>query len=176
MGANDLDKREKGTVVFATLFLLLAIFMAVYVPTSWGKRYDKAKSQLAAKKSELQLAQLDKIDEEARVHSQQQLLELLDARPASFGLFPYINGVVSEVGLSERAKLGNSQSARNRKKWPKHPMVELELNGVSLEELVNLLYKVRSSKNLVNIYQMETEPATRDKGLRCEITFVSVKV
>ena len=81
---------------------------------------------------------------------------------------------MGEAGLSARAKLGNDQSARNKKEWPKHPMVELELTGVSLNEVVELLYKVRSSKNLVSIYKLEMEPAVRDKGLRCEITFVSI--
>ncbi|MCF6283818.1 MAG: hypothetical protein L3K26_01310 [Candidatus Hydrogenedentes bacterium] len=176
MGANDLDKREKGTVIFAALFLVLALFMAFYVPNSWGKRYKAAKAQLAQKEQELQLARLDKITEEERVHSQQLLLEQLEARGSTFSLFPFVNSMVSEAGLSERAKLGNATSARNRRKWPKHPMVELELTGVSLEEVVDLLYKIRSSKNLVSIYTLEMEPAVRDKGLRCEITFVSVKV
>ena len=176
MGANDLDKREKGTVIFAALFLVLALFMAFYVPNSWGKRYKAAKAKLAQKEQELQLARLDKITEEERVHSQQQLLEQLEARGATFSLFPFVNGVVSEVGLSDRAKLANAKSARTRKKWPKHPMVDLELNGVSLKEVVDLLYKIRSSKNLVTVYTLEMEPAVRDKGLRCEITFVSVKV
>ena len=174
MGANDLDTREKGTVVFAVLFLVLALFMAVYVPNSWGKRYKAAKAQLSQKKQELQLAQLDKLTEQERVRSQQLLLEQLDARGAGFSLFPFINSMVGEAGLSARAKLGNDQSARNKKEWPKHPMVELELTGVSLNEVVELLYKVRSSKNLVSIYKLEMEPAVRDKGLRCEITFVSI--
>jgi len=174
MGTNDLDTREKGTLVFAALFLALTLFMAVYVPNTWGKRHAAAQSQLNQKKQELQLAQVEKLAEEARVASQQQLLELLDARGASFSLFPFINGMVSEAGLSERAKLGNDQSARNRQQWPKHPMVELELNGVSLDELVDLLYKIRSSNNLVSIFKMEMEPAVRDRGLRCTITFVSI--
>ena len=176
MGANELDKREKGTVMFAALFCVLALFMAYYVPNSWGKKYNAAKSQLAQKQQELQLVQVDKLAEEERVLSQQQLLTQLNARGSSFSLFPFINGMVSDAGLSERAKLGNDQSARNRKQWPRHPMVELELTGVSLDEVVELLYKIRSSDNLVTIYQMEMEPAVRDRGLRCEITFVSVKV
>lgn len=174
MGANDLDTRDKGTVAFAILFLVLAVFMAVYVPNSWGKRYTAAKSQLAQKKQELQLAQLDKMTELERVRSQQQLLEQLNARGAGFSLFPFINSMVGEAGLSERAKLGNDQSSRNKKQWPKHPMVELELNGVSLNEVVDLLFKIRSSQNLVSIYKLEMEPAVRDRGLRCEITFVSI--
>tara|TARA_R110001592_G_scaffold40108_6_gene131914 strand:+ start:290 stop:820 length:531 start_codon:yes stop_codon:yes gene_type:complete len=174
MGVNDLDSREKGTVAFAVLFLLLAIFMAFYVPNSWGKRFQSAKADMTLKTQELQLAELERIAELERVSSQQQLLEQLNARGSTFSLFPFINGMVSEAGLSERAKLGNDQNSRNKKQWPKHPMVELELNGVSLTEVIDLLFKIRASKNLVTIYKMEMEPAVRDRGLRCEITFVSV--
>ena len=176
MGTNDLDSREKGTLIFAVLFLLLAVFMAFYVPNSWGKRYKAAKSLMKQKQGELQLAQVDKLTEEERVRSQQELLQLLEARGAGFDLFSFVSGVMQETGLGERGKLGTDQSARNRKQWPRHPMVELELTGVSLEEVVGLLYKIRSSNNLVAVYKMEMEPAIRDKGLRCEITFVSVKV
>ncbi len=49
MGTSDLDKRDKGTLFFAGLFVLLALFMAVYVPSSLGKRYKSAKGQLAQK-------------------------------------------------------------------------------------------------------------------------------
>lgn len=174
MGMNDLDGREKGTLVFAVLFLILAIFMAVYVPGTWGKKYKDARNLLRQKQQELQLAQLDKLAEEERVRSQQQLLEQLNARGGNFSLFPFVNSMVNEAGLSDRAKLGNDQSARNRNQWPRHPMVELELTGVSLTDIVDLLYKIRGSKNLVAIYKMELEPAVRDRGLRCEITFVSV--
>ena len=176
MATNDLDTREKGMVIFATLFLLLALFMAVYVPTSWGKRYQDAKKEVTQQTEALQLARLVKLEEEQRVESQQQLLEQLNARSPSFDLFPFVSTVVEEVGLRNRAKLGNDQSARNRQQWPKHPMVELELTGVSLKEVVDLLYKIRESKNLVSVYKMEMEPAVRSQGLRCEITLVSVKV
>lgn len=174
MGANDLDKRDKGTLLFAGLFLLLALFMAVYVPMSLGKRYSAAKDQLEQKQQELQLARLDLLAEEDRVRRQEKLLAVLNARDPRFDLFSFVNGALKETKLNDRAKLEIAPTTRNSS--PNHPMVELELTGVSLEEVIELFYKVGGSKNLIAVHKMAIEPAVRNRGLKCEVTFVTLKV
>lgn len=174
MAMSDLDKRDKSTLFFAGLFVLLALFMVFYVPNSWGRRYQEARAELTQKHQELQLAQLEKLEEEERVKSQEELLAILNARDPRFDLFPFINRVVEENGLTDRAKLENGRRPRGLSN--NHPLVELELSGVSLEELIGFLYKIRSSNSLVAIYTMDVEPELREQGLRCKITFISVKV
>lgn len=174
MGLNELDKRERGTVFFAVLFLLLAVFMLFYVPGTWGKRYQQARERVTQKQQELQLAQLEKLEEEERVQRQEKMLAILNARDPRFDLFSFINRVVGEAGLKERARLENGRRPRGFSE--KHPLVDLELTGVSLEELIDLLHAVRNSNNLVAVYKMDLEPVTKQQGLHCEITFVSVTV
>jgi len=174
MGLNDLDKRERGTVFFAALFLLLAAFMLFYVPGTWGNRFQQAKQRVAEKQQELQLAQLEKMEEVERVERQESMLAILNARDPRFDLFSFINRSVGEAGLKERARLENGRRPRGFSE--KHPLVDLELTGVSLEELVNFLHAVRNSNNLVAVYKMALEPTPREQGLRCEITFVTVTV
>lgn len=174
MGASDLDKRDRGTLFFAGLFVLLALFMAVYVPASLGKRYKSAKGQLAQKQQELQLAQLDLLAEQDRVQSQEKLLAVLNARDPRFDLFSFVNGALKDTKLSDRAKLEIAPTTRNSS--PNHPMVDLELTGVSLEELIELFYKVGGSNNLIAVHKMTIEPAVRDRGLKCEVVFVTLKV
>lgn len=172
MGMNELDKRERGTIFFAVLFLLLALFMLFYVPNSWGKRYKDAKQSVAQKQQELKLKQLEKIEEEERVQRQEQMLQILQAREPRFNLFSFITRVVGETGLRERAVVQDARRPRDLSE--KHPLVDLELTGVSLQELIDLLYAVRKSNNLVAIYKMEVSPVVREQGLQAEITFVSV--
>ena len=97
MGMNDLDKRERGTIFFAVLFLLLAVFMLFYVPNSWGKRYQQAKQRLAQKQQELQLAQLEKLEEEERVQRQEKMLAILNARDPRFDP----DNLVREINLTD---------------------------------------------------------------------------
>lgn len=175
MGANELDKRDKGTLLFAALFVLLALFMAVYVPSTLGKRYRAAQGQLTQKQQELQLAQLELLAEQDRVQRQEKLLAVLNARDPRFDLFSFVNGAVKDAGLSTRAKLEIATPNR-RTASPNHPMVDLALTGVSLEELIELFYKVGGSKNLIAVQKMNIEPAVKDRGLKCEITFVTLKV
>lgn len=175
MGASDLDKRDKGTLLFAGLFVLLALFMAVYVPTSLGKRYTSAQGQLTQKQQELQLAQLELLTEQDRVQSQEKLLAVLNARDPRFDLFSFVNGALKEAKLNDRAKL-EIAATNTRTASPNHPMVELEMTGVSLEELIELFYKVGGSNNLIAVHKMNIEPAVKDRGLKCEITFVTLKV
>lgn len=174
MGANDLDKRDKGTLFFAGLFVLLALFMAVYVPSSLGARYKSAKSQLAEKRQELQLAQLDLLSEQDRVQSQEKLLAVLNARDPRFDLFSFVNNALKDGKLSDRAKLEIAPATRNSS--PNHPMVRLDMNGVSLEELVEFFYKVGGSNNLIAVNKMSVKPALKDRGLSCEVVFVTLKV
>ncbi|MBX3180262.1 MAG: hypothetical protein KF886_23170 [Candidatus Hydrogenedentes bacterium] len=174
MGMNDLDRRERGTLFFAALFLLLAVFMLFYVPKNWGSRHQQARQQFAQAQQDLQLARLQKAEEELRVESQEELLRVLNARDPRFDLFPFINRMVTETGLSDRARLENGRRPRGLSE--NHPLVDLKLAGVSLEELTDLLHKVRGSNSLVAVYRMEIRPMLREQGLECDITFVSVKV
>jgi hypothetical protein len=174
MGLNDLDKRERGSVILAIIFLLLALSMLFVVPNTLGKRYQQARQRLADKQQELQLAQLTKLEEEERVRSQEQLLRILEARDPQFGLFPFVNRMVTETGLGDRAVLKDGRRPRGLSE--NHPLVDLQMSGVSLEELIELLYKIRGSNSLVAVYKMEVRPMVREQGLECDITFVSVKV
>jgi hypothetical protein len=175
MGANELDQRDKVTLLFAGLFLVLALFMAVYVPTSLGKRYKDAQGQLSQKQQELQLAQMSLLAEQDRVQSQEKLLAVLNARDPRFDLFSFVNGALKETKLNDRAKLEIAGS-KSRTASPNHPMVELELAGVSLEELIELFYKVGGSNKLIAVHKMSIEPAAKGRGLNCEVTFVTLKV
>jgi len=175
MGTSDLDKRDKGTLLFAGLFVLLALFMAVYVPSTLGKRYRAAQGQLTQKQQELQLARLDLLAEKDRVQRQEKLLAVLNARDPRFDLFSFVNGALKDTALNDRAKLEIAAPNR-RTASPNHPMVDLELTGISLEELIELFYKVGGSKNLIAVQKMNIEPAVKDRGLKCEISFVTLKV
>lgn len=174
MATSDLDKRDKATLLFAAIFMLLALFMAIYVPGTLGKRHQSARAQLEQKEQELQLAQLDLMAEQERVQRQEKLLAILNARDPRFDLFSYVNAAIKEAGLTDRAKLQIAPTTRSSS--PRHPMVELELTSVSLAEVIELFYKVGGSNNLIGVHKMTLEPAEREKGLQCEVTFVTLKV
>jgi hypothetical protein len=53
-------------------------------------------------------------------------------------------------------------------------MLQLKLNGISLQELIDFLHKIYTSKNLVVVYRVESlKPTPDNKGLDYNVVFMS---
>jgi len=169
-----LDPRDRLGLIAGGAAVLLVVALLVYIPLGPRQRYLQSERILAEVRQQLVLTQALKADEEARLRSQQRLMELLDARPKDFDFYSYVTGVLSKTKLTERSQVDNY---RTRRSSPKQPMVSVKLQGVSLEELVNFLYEIYSSGNLVVVHKMDRlQPADNLKGLDCDLTLATVKV
>lgn len=169
-----LDPRERLGLIAAGSAVLLVIALLLYIPLGPRKQYLQSERILTDARQQLALTQRLKADEEARLRSQERLMELLDARQKDFDFYSYVTGVLSKTKLTERSQVDNY---RTRRSSPKQPMVSVKLQGVSLEELVNFLHEIYSSGNLVVVHKMDRlQPAGNLKGLDCDLTLATVKV
>ncbi len=168
----NLDVREKFALGLGLLALLLVIALAVYVPLGPRKGYLASEKELASLRSELELQILFKMEEAARLEKQKALMEKLEVRPAGFSLFTHVDNLLTGTGLRGRAQL---EQFRPRDASPRQPMVQLRLQGVSLEELVDFLHRIYEGNNLIAAYKMDyLRPSPTEKGLDCDITFVTL--
>ena len=169
-----LDRGEKLALVFAALTALLALGLLFYIPTGPKAKHEASIQDLAQLREELRLTRLLTIDEEQRLRDQEKIVERLEARPPTFDFFAFINRILQVAELQGRATLDNYQT---RDISPKQPMVQLELSGVNLEELVEFFHQIYSKKNLVAVYQVNRlRPAPNGRGLNCEFILVTVNV
>lgn len=169
-----LDLREQLGLVAGLAAFTLVIMLLIYVPSGPMEDYTRTQSNLRQLRNELRLTRIMKAEEQDRLASQEKLMERLAARPTGFNFFSFVNSVLAQKGLTERAELENYRRPANS---AKQPMVELTLDGVSLEELVDFLHALYSSKNLVVLYKLDhIEPAGNERGLSCRMVLATIKL
>jgi len=169
----QLTPRERIGLAGIVSVILLVIGLAFYVPLGPKKRYAAAEAALDSAREELQMTELLKIDEEERLEGQKRLMRRLEQRDKSFNLFGFINDQLSSAGLSDRAQ---TKKLTRRNLSDKQPLVNVEIDEVSLEELITFLHNVYKANNLVAIYDVRRiTPARSNKGLNCEFTFITIE-
>jgi len=155
--------------------VIFVIFMALFIYTGPWKKYKQAESQLDELKQ--RVAQLNdaKKSESARLQGQEQVTAQLRERKPDFDLWSFMNGLLTETNLKNRANLENAKPrGEKREALTEVAMVQLRLTGVTLGELVDLLHKVYASKDLIVLYRMDhLRTAGDNKGLDCDLTFMT---
>ncbi len=171
----NLDRRELVSLACGAVALLLVLFLAVYIPAGPKKDYEDSVAELDSLRSQLKLTKQLEREEEQRIAAQERLAEMLKERDASFDLFSFVEEVLRRTALREHATLDNETSSRRVS--AKQPMVKLEFDGVSLQELVGFLHELYASENLVAVYRVDRlEPKANKRGLECRMTLVTLKV
>lgn len=168
----NLDLKEKMALSLGVMASCLVLLLAVYVPAGPRKWYAASEQELVTLTQELQLQALFRQEEAERLNKQKALMEKLAERPGDFSLFTYVDNLLTSTGLRGRAQL---EQYKPRNISAKQPMVQLRLQGVGFEELVDFLFKIYSGNNLIAVYKMDyLRPAPTEKGLDCDITFVTL--
>lgn len=171
-----MNPNQRGRIgsYFALLVLLLVFILAVYIPWGPRKNYLRSAENVKDLRNELILAQGSLQEEQVRLKEQEQLMQILDKRDKSFDLFSFVNNLLKETNLISRARLENYRTSRTS---PKQPMVQLQIDGVNLQELIDFLHKVYASGNAVVVYEMERlQAAKNNNGLECYMKLMTVKL
>lgn len=168
----NLESGERIGLIFGSLTLLMVVALLVYIPSGPRKQYELARQDLNNAHQELRNAKLIKLSEEQRLLQQEQLMERLESRDAGFDFMAFMDRRLRDADLVTRAQLSYLPRARNTP--DNQPMVQLRLEGVALTELIDFLYAVYDSKNLVALHRMDVKPAANNRGLSCTLTFVTI--
>ena len=170
----NLDPKERMSLYVGLLALVVVIGLALYIPAGPKDNFERSRARLANLENDLQLALLTKIDEEARLESQEALMERVRERPANFELLTFIDRMLIESGLKDRAQLSYFRGARA---MDEQPMVDLRLSNVGLSELLNFFHAMYDSGNLVAMHKLDSlRPANNRQGLDCVMTLATLKL
>ena len=153
------------------------VFMIVFIKLVPMKRYNESEIKLIAQRSEVAKLQAEKESEQTRMRNQEQIMARLRERKAGFDLWSFVNTTLTETKLKDRANLEAYKPRSDRRTTAEDvSMVQLRLTGVTLAELVDFLYKVYASNELVVMYRLEYLRASNDnKGLECNVVFLTPK-
>ncbi len=169
-------QQDRLSFIMTATAVALVVFMIVFIPINPLKRYRRSVSNLESTQQKLESEVMLRDAHLERLRDQEILMKRLNERQPNFDLFSYVNSVLAEENLRDEraslrkvpAKLDKTGDVSNQV-----TMVKLDLTGVSLKELANVLHKVYASNNLVVVYRMTLNPDNRSKGLQCVITFLS---
>ena len=171
-----LDKREVTGLLFGLFACLLVVALLSYIPVGPRKKYLQSEVDLKSAQKQIKLNYQLKNDAEKESRQQEKIIEMLTARPENFDLFTYLTKTLEVSGLTDKAKLRNyaSKAVSNSSA---QPMVEVSLDGVSLEDVVKFLHEMYKNKQVVAMYKMDKlGPAKKGAGLECQIVFATVKL
>ena len=173
-------RKSSPEVTISIVAVAFVVFMAIFIYTGPLKRYRMSESELADLRRQVNALGKDRQVEEARLQRQEALMARLKERKPNFDLWSFMNTILTETKLKDRANLENYKP---RGDWRSGreisgdvTMMQLKLNGVTLKELVDLLHKIYASNDLVVMYRLEyLRAAGEDKGLDCSVVFLTPK-
>jgi type II secretory pathway component PulM len=168
MAIRNLEQREKWVLGGAAAVLLfLGGYLALEKPI---KEYERSKRTVADAKQALAQVQLWH-DEIMAIRASQDAVRAEIGKQRNFNLYSHVNSTVRKHQLTDRSETRQGGSRRTQKEIVQ---VTLSLNGVSLEELVNLLHDIYREGNLVVVQRLaHLRPSADQKGLDCSIDFVA---
>lgn len=173
MSSLKLDPRDRLSVLLALLAVTLVLCGLMLIPAGPLRKYRESKAKVESLESSLKQVQLLRIDEMQRVESEKWIKEALEKRGGGFSLFTFLSEAVKQHGLDGRARLQNQNAPRGLENVE---MINMNAQGVKLEELVNFLHAIYASNKLIVVYNMNfLGPMQDGKGLECRITFLTPK-
>lgn len=175
MNEQETRKQDRLSFILTATAVALVVFMIVFIPINPLRKYKRSALNLETTRQELDSAVMVRDAHLERLRNQEILMKRLNERRPNFDLWSFVNSVLAEESLRERANLRKVAAKLDKSGdvSDQVTMVELGLTGVTLKELTNVLHKVYSSNNLIVVFRMLLRPENNNKGLVCEITFLS---
>lgn len=170
MHVPNLEKRERIVLAAgAAAVIAVLVYMVVTGPL---EAYENSKIQVAQARQRLVQAQALAREVQAAQLHREAISKLMAVRGPSYNLFTTINRAVQIAGVADRAVTASLPA-----EIASASAVKLTLTGVSMEELVNLLYDIYSKDSLVVLHRLDHLRASLDgKGLQCEVVFITPRL
>lgn len=175
MNGQESKKQDRLSFIFAATAVALVVFMLIFIPLNPLRKYRRSAAQVQTRRDEVAALVQVRDTHLERLRNQEILMKRLNDRPPNFRLWSSIIGVLDEERLRDKANLTEVAPKLDKSgaTSTQVTMVELELTGVTLKELTNILHKVYSGNNLIVVYRMLLRPSNDDRGLECKVTFLT---
>lgn len=159
----SLNRREKivvaGAAVFLTVFLLFQLLISPLL-----HRKERLSLVISSKLSALEEIQALEIEYRSLQGRSDLAKASLDRRSKDFSLFSFLDGLNGEVDI--RGNVPNMKPSTSLQKDTnlKVSTVELKLQAVTLEQLVQYLYKIEYSGNNLSVRRMTISETENQAG------------
>lgn len=157
-----LAKREKYTVAVAAcliggFFLFQSLIAPFFDKRAWLQRGIQVKEE--------EQAEILKLSAEYKnlQKGSQNMERLLTRRDKAFTLFTFLEKAAGDCGIKERINYMKPSSSKGTGSY-KEAMVEMKLEGITLNQLTDYLYRVESPENIVSIRRISVKESAKQSG------------
>jgi len=164
-----LDRKQMTYVFFGGLFLVALLFYFVVISPGFSKQKTLERS-IARKKAELvKITDLNRTWESFK-RDRSDVESALKTRGDLFSLLSFLEGVTREVGIDKNIQYIKPVTFPPSEGPFRPEGIELSLENMGMEQLVNFLYKVEHTGNLLYVKRIKILKATRGTSSTLKVT------
>ena len=157
-----LAKREKYLVSFAaSAIAIFLIFQFLIFPFF----EERKRIQRGIRAREDGLKEMVRLGAEYQIHKKgfQGIKQILARREKGFTLFSFLEKAAGESELKGHIKYMKPSDSKGTGPY-KESMVEMKLEGITLNQLVGYLYRIESPENVVSIKRISIQENKKESG------------
>lgn len=177
MNNIQLSRNEQIGIVLAAVAVMAVIFLGLYTFAGPRRAYAKSQADVVGLVDQLSSFRSLKQQEEQRLARQETLMKVLAARPAGFNLFSFVDETIGKLEMRGFANTTNAPRGRDAKA-DKLDLVQLELRGVGLKQILDVLHALYASNNLIAVQRMDRlapSKTNEGQGLDCTLILATLK-
>lgn len=166
--AGRLQPRERMVLLLGGIGVV--VIAAYGISQGPYQKYVRSKEDVLDARERLKLAQIIQQSVQREQEKQKEFLTKLGSA-SDFNLWNEIDKAVKDLKLGTRCSM---RSNRAGSRGQDGTSVDVTLDGVSNQELVELLHRIYDTGKIVLLREMQSLKPTADKkGLYCRMTFVA---
>ncbi|HHE74348.1 MAG TPA: hypothetical protein ENL37_04590 [Desulfobacteraceae bacterium] len=86
-------------------------------------------------------------------------------RQRGFTLFSFLDKLAGQVGIKERITYMKPSSKKQKDTSFRLSLVEMKLNGISMEQITRFLYRIETSQNMIHVRRLSLNKKEEKGGL-----------
>ena len=165
-----LGRRERITLFVGIPLLFLGLLYKLFLAPSLDELH-RLNNVVARKQDELRKVER-LVEEQAKLETDiREMKKGMEARGGTFNLFGFINSTASELKMKDRCGVDLKPQRAKPELDYKPSVVGVTLQGVSLKELTDFLYRIHAADKLLTVDPIEVSvPGSGQGGLIVTMT------
>jgi general secretion pathway protein M len=159
-----LSNREKIALVVGIGFIAIFIFVKVTIFPFMDatERLERMLVSYNRNYSDIKKLRLDYLELQRRADDSKAQF---NRRQRGFTLFSFLDNLAGQVGIKERITYMKPSSTKQKDTPYRLSLVEIKLNGITMEQITKFLYQIETSPNMIHVRRLSLSKKEEKEGL-----------
>ncbi len=161
---SKLSKREKIAVSIGVGFIALVMIaqVAVFPFMDARERLKRSLTSYTISYNEIKQLRMKYLAMQKRADDSKTRF---DRRQRGFTLFSFLDKLAGQVGIKERITYMKPSSSKQKDTPYSLSLVEMKLNGITMEQISRFLYRIETSQNMIHVRRLSLTKKEEQEGL-----------